>query len=249
MKSYPLRSLEDSLKVAEAINDMGGVCSPELVADKLGFSPKSGGFFTLMGAANTFGLIDRHKKEVSVSNKFRDYKLSYTDEDARKVLASIFLEPSVFKSIYDRFEGKEVPADHLSKLLIREFDVRNGHGTKVAKIFMTGAKKCGIMNDQNVISNFHGMPAIDDDQSHQEDANNIGSSQTDDSVNSPHVKHQEQDFLMDAPDMSQYVVRVKGPDMDSRFVIDEEYDLVIVETILNKIKMKLSQKDIEQPNN
>ena len=60
-----------------------------------------------------------------------------------------FLTPPLFRSIFDRFEGRKLPVEHFEKLLIREFHVPEKISSRVSKYFLEGAKQCALLNANN----------------------------------------------------------------------------------------------------
>ena len=245
MKTHPLRSLDDALKVAEAVEELGGECSRDSIGDPLKMSSKSGAFSTLIGGARTFGVIDRSANQVFLTPKYKDYKLAYNEEGARQALISIFLNPPLFEELYQKFKGKQLPVDHFSKLLIREHGVRNDNGLKVANIFIKGARKCGILDAQNGLVDLSEKDHSDNEDKDQEKEPSMNEGRFDESSKAPYDIHRGHELFIDAPDLSEYVMRIMGPGVDSTIVFNEEYDLVVAETILKKIRMKLLQKSQE----
>jgi hypothetical protein len=234
---YPRATLKNSLELAQAIDDLGGQCSIEMAADKLN-KKVSGAFQALVGSAARYGLVSNKKGQLQTSALFRDHKLAYSKEEADVALTLAFLNPPLFRSIFDRFEGRELPISHFEKLLIREFSVPEQISSRVSKYFLDGAKQCALLGADNTLkagSAGGGENTVNDDEA--EDAKETESKPVDGSLNNTDIN---QDVIEDD---SKYSVRIKGPGMDSVIVVNEEEDLLIIKAMLKKVEKKFISVD------
>lgn len=239
---YPRASLKSSLELAKAVDDLGGSCSIEMAADKLN-KKVSGAFTALTGSAVRFDLISSKKGQLETSQLYRDYKLAYSKDEANKVLTTVFLKPPLFHRIFERFRGRELPLTHFEKLLIREFDVPDAISSRVSKYFLDGAKQCGILGANHILSaNVVGNDVTETEDYPETADEEPNTSQQDHIKTQSKIKDQNQETITHDSD---YSVRVKGPGMDSVIVIHEEEDLLIVQAMLKKVQKKLAS--IEGP--
>lgn len=230
---YPRATLKNSLELAQAIDDLGGKCSTEMAADKLN-KKVSGAFHALIGSAVRFGLIASKKGELEVTGLFRDHKLAYSKEEADMALTLAFLTPSLFRSIFDRFEGRELPVSHLEKLLIREFDVPDQISSRVSKYFIEGAKQCALLDANNQLNaNTPKQNQITGGVELEAPEGLVNTNNSSDSIDT-------QKNPDDIEEDGKFSVRIKGPGMDSVIVVNEEEDLLIINAMLKKVERKFT---------
>src|SRR5471030_2120640 len=105
---YPRASFKAALELAEAVDSLGGSCSSELCAEKIG-NKVGGAFYYIFSSAQKFRLVTHASGQISISTLYREIKLSYTDEEKTNLLVTSFLSPPVFSRLYERFKGKELP--------------------------------------------------------------------------------------------------------------------------------------------
>jgi len=144
---YPLASFSNSLELAEAVNYMGGKCTYETCAHKMG-RQVSGSFKTIIGAAVKYNLVNSGKGNLVITDLFKNIKHSYNQEEKRKYYLEAFLHPSLFQHIYEKFSGKELPIKMLDKVLIREYQVEESNASRVVKYFVEGAKFIEVLDDE-----------------------------------------------------------------------------------------------------
>lgn len=219
---YPRASLKNALELASAVDKLGGQCSIESAADKLG-KKVSGAFKDIVGAAVKHGLITSKGGRLAVSQGFRDYKLAYNPEEKIQVLARSFLQPPLYKDIADRFEGRELPVSHFGNFLVREFGVAENFASRTSKYFLEGAKLTELLGSGNVL-----LP------------NASGGTPLDHPIDPPDdVKGSDPPTSDILTSMDQFSVRITGPGINSTVVIEDETDLVIVDAMLKKIRKEV----------
>jgi hypothetical protein len=234
---YPRASLKNSLLLAEAVDQLGGSCSTELAADKLG-KQMSGAFAALVGAAVKYNLLTSKKGQLAVTQLYRNRTLAYTLDEANSNLQIAFLSPPLFKAIFERFENKTLPVSHFEKLLIREFGVPADIASRLATYFLEGAKQCELFGENHILR----KPFTN---AENESDSTITSDEEEPSALP--VTQEKAPVPMQVPilqpqgadDEGMFSVRIKGPGMDSLIVINEEDDLDIVEIMLKKIRRRL----------
>jgi hypothetical protein len=237
---YPRASLKNSLELAQAIDDLGGICSVEMAADKLN-KKVSGSFQALIGAAVRYGLISNKKGQLGVTGLFRDHKLAYNKEESDVALSLAFLAPPLFRQIFDRFDGRELPVSHFEKLLMREFGVPDQISSRVAKYFLEGAKQCALLTADNKLragaSGGQGVVVSNEGADDEGDELDAASENT---VTKNQNSVVDQDVIENE---GRFSVRIKGPGMDSVIIVNDEEDLLIIRAMLKKVEKKIASLD------
>lgn len=229
---YPKRELKPSLELARAVYDLGGSCSEEMCAEKLG-KKVSGAFGTLVSATIKYGLIEKKKGQLTVTALFRDYINSYSEEEALFFLQQAFVKAPTFQKIVDRFTGQKVPIAILDKLLVREFGVNRNDASRVSGYFTRGAKFVGLMDNDGTIFT---KSKIDLDDRPNEDRTVVTP------IN--HFSEIESESIDSIPpNKDVYVVNISGPGVNTTLEINEPSDLTIVEVFLQKVKRSFDNRD------
>jgi hypothetical protein len=221
---YPRASLSNAVEVASAVYDLGGQSSIHTCADKMGKSV-SGAFKALVSAADKFQLIENQRGELTCTELFNKYKHAYSEEEEKGLLQKAFLSSGVFASLYDRFRGRKVPADILDRMLVREFDVPPKLASRISGYFIKGASEVGLLDANHQL--------LDIESDHQ--AESIQHVDAEISIQAQDTEKAE--VLLNNPDA--YSVSFVGPGLNTTIEVTEGYDLLIVEAVLKKIKMKL----------
>ena len=235
---YPRASLKSSLKLAEAVQDLGGDCAVEMAADRMG-KRVGGSFKALMSAATKYALLSHKSGRLTVTALYREYRLAYTADERDGILQKAFLSVKLFTAIFERFKAQKLPMEHFEKLLVREFEVPEEIASRVVLYFVDGAKQTSLLNPDHTFAKAGAADAkaketeaatIDDEEEESSNGNPLSQSES--------------------PGLSQallgghegYSVRIVGPGMDSIVAIKDEDDISIVEVMLNKVKRKLKEQ-------
>src|ERR1700736_1499941 len=92
---FPRRTLENALRVPEALKEKNGgnPWPPEQVADALGLGAKSGNFFYVAGASRDYGLTEgsRDTAEISLTELGRRAIDPSSQEEEHRAKADAFL--------------------------------------------------------------------------------------------------------------------------------------------------------------
>jgi hypothetical protein len=232
----PRSSLKNCLSLASTVYDLGGVCSEEICAEKLG-KKISGAFRARLFTTVKYGFVSYKKGQIAITDLFRKYKLSYDEKEAQQILTDAFFKIELFNKIYERFRNIKLPIDFLEKMLQREFDVEANVADKVAGYFIDAAKEIGLLNPDftfNQIATINTQssdsPLGDENDPESEDSNQNENSNGISESNSTNF----------SVNKDCYSVRIKGPGMDTVLEVNNEDDLLILNAIIGKIKRNLS---------
>lgn len=231
---YPRASLANSLQLAEAVSSLGGSCSIDMAADKLG-KKVSGAFAALISASVKYGLIASKEGRLSVQELYRSIKLAYTDEEKRGFVATALLSPPLFRAIVERFDGRALPVEHFEKLLIREFGVPADLASRISQYFLQGAKEAGILSASGQVS----RASAEGEQPLDADDGDAGEGEAD--------THGSEDLSVatrarvDAS-IDEFSISFRGPGLNSTIVVRGEEDLLIVSAMLKKVSKALEIK-------
>lgn len=235
--NYPLASFQKAYALADAANALGGSCSVENCAQKMQ-RKVSGGFMVIVSSAQKFGLINFEKGLITISPAHKLIKHSYTNSERMELLRKAFLEPQVFSMLYERFKGKELPVEMLDKILIREFGVEESTASRVAGYFVDGLKNYGLLNGLIVIDPANEVVTATEQPSAE--------------MEKPVLKAAAEEKTEEAEpkanasfinlNSASYELQISGPGINTKFTIEDEEDLLIVEAVLRKIRKALNQK-------
>ncbi|WP_313181405.1 hypothetical protein [Sphingobacterium siyangense] len=231
IKNYPDAAFEKCLELAYAIESLGGECLSATAAEKLNRT-ESGGYGVLVSATVKHGLITNIKSTLKITDLFKKIIHAYTEDEALVFKREAFLKPEVFKLIYERLKGKKLDISILGKVFIREYDVDSKSAQKVAGYFIKGIKLLGLLDQQDNLLNVEfGLISENSDISAEEDIA-VEEVKVED-VKSPEFTIMQRPF---STNEEEYIIHLKGPTIDSRLVIKDEDDFVILTSYINKIR-------------
>ncbi len=226
---YPFASIKKSLKLAQAVDELGGSSTIEVCAEKLG-KKVSGGFNQIIQSAVKYGFIVRKRGMLSILPGYKDIKLAYNEDERISLLKKAFLNVPLFQQVCNRFANQKLPVDILSKLLIKEFGVPDRMASRVKAHFISGAKEVELITPDNMIVL---------DRESQNDSILIDTADQKNSFERDEIGLGESK-VASSPDS--YVVKFLGPGLNSAITINEPEDLAIVKVMLNKVEKKLKAK-------
>lgn len=240
LTEYPRASFKNALSLANAVNALGGDCSVNTCADKLNYKGgnKNGAFNSLVGAAVKHGLITSKSETLIITDIYSKISLSYNDKERQEHLQSAFLTPMLYRKIYEKFRGKELPLDILERMLIREYNVDQSVASRVTGYIIEGAKFVSLLVENKLIENlkveevevFTGNRNLDGHKDERREKAELIPYQE-----IPiHRSQNEGGFNSDG-----YVLHIIGPDIDSKYKLADEDDFAIIEATLRKLKRKL----------
>jgi DNA-directed RNA polymerase beta' subunit len=240
---YPRASFPRVLEMAEAIDYLGGSCTVETCAEKMGVKV-TGAFTALIGAAKKHGLIASEKNSLKTTPLFRNIKLAYDDHEKRQNLRIAFLTPPLYKKLYERFIGKELPIKMLDKLMIREFGVEEDFAQRVMNYFLEGTKTYEILVDNKIadidiktesLAN-NNQNKVDDEE--MEIAENTGTEVKVRDNFGFDVYSAPSQVSSTTTSSDNYTIHIYGPGINSKLSISEEDDFLILDAMIFKLKKK-----------
>jgi hypothetical protein len=151
---YPLFGLNNSLPVAAAVRDAGGVnseVSKAVIAGTLKCSATSGAFLQRIASARAWGLIEG-RGSYRLSEAAKHFYFPTTEKGKRLALMSFLGAPPVFRELLKRLDGNRIPTrELLSNILHRESGVPDSWKARVAGFFLHAAEMVGAMDAQGFL--------------------------------------------------------------------------------------------------
>ena len=240
LTEYPRASFKNALSLADAVNALGGDCNTNTCADKLNYKGgnKNGAFNSLVGAAVKHGLITSKSETLIITDIYSRINLSYNAKERQEHLQTAFLTPILYRKIYEKFRGKELPLDILERMLIREYNVDQSMASRVTGYIVEGAKFVGLLVENKLIENLkvEEVEVVTDNRNSNEhkDERREKAELISYQEIPIHQSKNEGGFSSDG-----YVLQIVGPDIDSKYKLVDEDDFLIIEATLRKLKRKL----------
>ncbi len=104
---FPYYDLDDSIEIARAMHDRGGVpLDRDQLGAAIGLSPSGGNFAVKISAARMFGLIEPNGARLQLSDLGFEV-LDPAREKAAKARA--FLNVELYRKAYEQFKGRQLP--------------------------------------------------------------------------------------------------------------------------------------------
>ncbi len=230
---YPRASLKYCSELATAVDSLGGKCSVQSAADFMKLKI-SGSFDALVSSTVKYGLIENKGGQLTITQLYKNIKLSYDDDERLSFERESFFSMVLFKTLYERFRSKELPVSMLSKLLIRELDVKENIATRVKNIFIEGLKQVKLLDQANYVLNLENSQdeKLTDVQVIEENA--IINNKSED-LNDKEVQ------TIELQDSSTFSFHIVGPGVNSRIAIIDVEDFEILESYIKKIKRRFEE--------
>ena len=123
VESPPYLGLDESLKIAQHIQERGGgTLSLESLAEVFGNSLKSSSFERKLSAVKNFGLIERLRDSVRLTKLALAYVAPTVPEETTKARVEAMRNVGLLRQLHDRFAGGVLPpTDSLANLVLREY--------------------------------------------------------------------------------------------------------------------------------
>jgi hypothetical protein len=233
---YPRNSLKNCYDLASAVDFLGGRCSAQSAADALKLK-LSGSFSALISASSKYGLIDNKSGQISITQLYKNIKLSYDDNERIIFERQAFLSMVLFNKLYETFKGKPLPIVNLSKFLIRELNVEENIATRVKNIFIDGLKQVKLLDsDNNVIDIQKGT----EDERSSTTVEVVPSNNSNESYSENRSSNSS---VLEMQDSNEFSFHIVGPGINSKITIIEEEDFDILNAVIRKIRKKFNFVD------
>jgi len=145
---FPKHTLEDSLKVPNALQQNGGQPLPAIeMATALGKSPGSGRLRVQTAASGMYGLTGgSYRTQFTMGQLGRAILEPTSPEERTASLVEAALKPRLFRDIYEYYKGKKFPqAEFFKNTVIREFNVAAEQAEKCVEVFTENMRFVGLI--------------------------------------------------------------------------------------------------------
>lgn len=140
---FPYIDLEDSIGIARAMHDAGGVpLDRDQLAAALGIAPSGGNFAIKLSAARMFGLISSNQGRYELSSLGFEI-LDPSRERAAK--ATAFLNVELYRKTFETFKGRQLPPRPIGlEQAFVQFGVSSKQKDKARHVFDRSARTAGF---------------------------------------------------------------------------------------------------------
>lgn len=148
-ESYPLYDLQEVVRIAEKIRDLGGGNSPvarSLLAKELHYAESGPSFFQRVAACKAFGLIDG-RGSYSLTELSRQYFYPMVDNGQRTAAVKLLSFPKAFSVLVQKFDGGKLPSlETLGNIIHAEAEVPVSRKNALATCFVRSAQFAGVLD-------------------------------------------------------------------------------------------------------
>lgn len=139
-RTFPQRALEECYKLAYALREHNGgnSWSPQHLAESIGQSAASSGFFYLTAASRDYGLTigTRDASKIELSTLGRELVYPKASGDELKTLMAAFRNIELFAKVYDYYTGGNLPeVQYLKNTLKTEWGVDEAYQDDFYELF------------------------------------------------------------------------------------------------------------------
>ena len=154
-RPYPRRTLEQALRVPEAVkaHNGGNPWEPAQVADALGVGAKTANFFYITTSSRDFGLTQgtRDTAEISLTDLGKRAVYPGNPEEEKEARLEAFLRVEVFRRVLEHYGGNDLPEERfLSNTLSKDFGIDPKHQEEFIDLFQKNCRFLGIGKDWKV---------------------------------------------------------------------------------------------------
>jgi len=150
---YPYASFPTSLKIADAIRELGGArvaVSKSRLSAHFNESEKSAAFQQKISSAKAFGLIVG-RSDYLLTDTAKRYYSPLADGQKPLALIQCFSTPSSFKEIINRFDGDTLPNREILANIFEELKVPESWKLRAAAFFENGAQFIGVIDKDRIL--------------------------------------------------------------------------------------------------
>jgi hypothetical protein len=151
---YPYTSLVPSLKIADAVKELGGARSPvskSSLAAHFKESEKSASFLQRVSSAKAFGLISG-RSDYSLTEAAKRYYFPTNEGDKSNALLEFLAAPSSFAEVIRRYDGDKLPSrEILGNVFQRDLKVPESWKERAAAFFENSAQFIGVLDEKRFL--------------------------------------------------------------------------------------------------
>ena len=139
---FPYGDLDSAMGLPQKVYERGGdSCQLAELAAALGHSPSGGAFRSRLSAARTFGLLSHERGQVHLTPLGRRIADPEQERDAK---AEAFLSVALYRKIYDKYLGYQLPPTTGLERQMVEFGVAPKQADKARQAFLRSAQQAGF---------------------------------------------------------------------------------------------------------
>lgn len=147
--AYPYYTIEDAIKIAQAVSDAGGEAtevSRATLAARLEVDASTGTFSQRIASARCYGVIEG-RGAVRLTPLGIEY-FTTADDSARKVVFLNFLNnPPAFKAMIEMYDGRKLPDEKaVADILSSKVKLPKSWAGRVASIFRRSLETAGVFD-------------------------------------------------------------------------------------------------------
>jgi hypothetical protein len=171
-RPYPSRTLEEALKIPQAIRDKnnGNPWATDDVAQaSLGVAKTNNKFFYAAAAARDYGLTvgTRDTDKIELGSLGREIVFAGDEATKRQKMIDAFFSIDIFKRVYDHYGSAKLPEkEFLSNVLLDQFGLAKEFHDEFTTIFKENCKFLGI--EDGIGSEVRVSPRQDQAEGHTE---------------------------------------------------------------------------------
>lgn len=151
---YPYTSLEPSLKISDAVKELGGArsaVSKSHLAAHLNEAEKSPSFLQRISSAKAFGLIVG-RSDYGLSEASKRYYSPMTEQDRSNALLEFLTAPTSFREIIRLFDGEQLPKrEILANIFSEKLNVPESWKDRAAGFFENSAQFVGVIDENRFL--------------------------------------------------------------------------------------------------
>lgn len=145
---YPQYDLDSAVDAARALQAKGGMASAPELATFLGYKGhNNGAYLSRVAAARMFGLMEGQGKGSPIKVTDLALRILHPEsvDDGVQDRISAFLEPPLFKALFERFQNKPLPEpEGLGNVLRTQFAIPEASVKAVTQRFLDSAAQAGL---------------------------------------------------------------------------------------------------------
>jgi hypothetical protein len=141
---FPYLDLENAVEIAQAVHKLeGDRCEWNQLATQLNVAASGGGFRMRLLTAKTFNLLTYERGQVLLT----DLGIKITDAaHEKRARFDSFMSVSLFKQLFDRFNGQPLPPLAAVERVIESLGVPPKQKERARQVFQRSAKQAGLFD-------------------------------------------------------------------------------------------------------